>query len=661
MSSSSNASAESNGTEETRPSREVAYRLFAAEFDDASFSYSESDEERAPNYVVTPTGARVNRLFAVGVLTEVEQVNDDVLRGRIVDPTGAFVSYAGQYQPDEMAFLDRASPPAFVALSGKARTFQPEDSDRVFTSVRPESMSRVDADTRDRWTVSTAEATLERVGVMAAALRSGLQGGALSEALRDAGVDEPLAKGIPLAIDHYGTTPGYLAALHRLAHDALGVVANDRDSVRQLDHEPGETSEGVDLDSLAADLDLSEPEGRDAAEESTEPDATAPTTGTVTEVTASSEPAGDATDAEPVPEFDETAAEPTSETSTSSVESTAESTSDPTPETTEAGDDASSPEPTSTTSEPDEPNVGGDASEGTGETAPADAPSSTTETSDSTEPAASTTDSTERATSADDDLGDFEADDAASTASEGELGDFDTDGAADTASTSETVSTADETGSTADETGSTADETGSTTSEATATEPDTADEQTAAPDTEGDAEEGMYELDAEERAQIEEEFGTEFSTGSEVAPAGEADIDVPSVDELDEERGAESETDESTAAAAATPEETTTAADAASETASAPVDEAASTPEADETGAADGAGTDEAIEDVDLEAAAVDAMDDLDDGDGASREAVVARVVDEYGVDPETVEDAIQSALMSGQCYEPTEDSLKAI
>src|SRR6056297_3710147 len=67
--------------------REVAHRLFAAEYDEADFSYSESDEERAPNYVVTPTGARVNRLFVVGVLTEVEQVNEDVLRGRIVDPT----------------------------------------------------------------------------------------------------------------------------------------------------------------------------------------------------------------------------------------------------------------------------------------------------------------------------------------------------------------------------------------------------------------------------------------------------------------------------------------------------------------------------------------------------------------------------------------------
>ena len=129
--------------------REVAHRLFAAEFDDASLSYSESDEERAPNYVVTPTGARVNRLFVAGVLTEVERVNDETSRGRVVDPSAAFVTYAGQYQPDEAAFLERADPPTFVALTGKARTFEPEDSDRVFTSVRPESLNEVDADVRD--------------------------------------------------------------------------------------------------------------------------------------------------------------------------------------------------------------------------------------------------------------------------------------------------------------------------------------------------------------------------------------------------------------------------------------------------------------------------------------------------------------------------------
>ena len=174
--------------------REVAYRLFAAEFDDCSLSYAESDDERAPNYVVTPTGLRVNRLFAVGVLTETETINDDTIRGRIVDPTGAFVTYAGQYQPPAQAFLDRTTPPAFVVITGKARTFEPEDSDRVFTSVRPESLSEVEASTRDRWAVSAAEATLERIAICAAALDSGLRGDQLQEALREAGVDDSLLR-----------------------------------------------------------------------------------------------------------------------------------------------------------------------------------------------------------------------------------------------------------------------------------------------------------------------------------------------------------------------------------------------------------------------------------------------------------------------------------
>ena len=64
---------------------------------------------------------------------------------------------------------------------------------------------------------------------------------------------------------------------------------------------------------------------------------------------------------------------------------------------------------------------------------------------------------------------------------------------------------------------------------------------------------------------------------------------------------------------------------------------------------------------MDLEAAAVDVMSDLDDGDGAERAAVVSAVVDEHGADPEAVESAIQEALMGGKCYEPAEGRLKAI
>jgi RPA family protein len=264
--------------------REIAHRLFAAEFDDADRSYSESDEERAPNYVITPSGARVNRLFLVGVLTETEWVNDEMLRARIVDPTGPFVSYAGQYQPDALGFLERAEPPAFLAVTGKARTFEPEDGDRVFTSVRPESISEVDADTRDRWVVEAAKRTVDRVETMAAAMETGLAGDELVAALEADGVDPALASGIAIALDHYGTTPAYLEELHRLAEDALETVAGERDEVRPLDIAPDE-GDG-DASALAGDTEIG---ATSAAADGEDADETTPATETDTPT--ASEPA----------------------------------------------------------------------------------------------------------------------------------------------------------------------------------------------------------------------------------------------------------------------------------------------------------------------------------------------------------------------------------
>ena len=458
--------------------REVAYRLFAAEFDDATLSYAESDEERAPKYVVTPSGARVNRLFAVGVLTEVESVNDDVLRARVVDPTGAFVSYAGQYQPDAAAFFERTDPPAFVALTGKARTFQPEDSDRVYTSVRPESVSTVDAETRDRWTVSTAEATLRRVAAMTDALAMENRGDELEATLLDRGYEESLAAGIPVALDHYGTTVAYLDAVREIALDALDVVAGERDEVRALDVAPddaGTTSLGPLPDAVrrASTADASDPSESAAAR---------PTT-----------------------------TEPTSTPS-----------------------DATTTEPTSTPSD-----------------ATADEPTSTPSDATADEPTSTPSDATADESTTDDALGDFDAGD-------GDIGDFDDDG-------------------------------------------------------------DLYELDEEERREVEEEFDVGFESGAEVGDPGEAGIDVPGPEELDD---------------------------------AVPADDAGSAPDADgDVGGAD----------ADLEAAAVDAMSALDDGDGAPHDEVVAAVVEEHGVDPGAVADAIEDALMSGKCYEPSEDRLKAI
>jgi len=146
------------------PTREVARRVFATEFNDAGFTFKESDDERAPLYALLPTGERVNRIFAVGTLTETEDIGDDneYWRGRVVDPTGTFFVYAGQYQPDAAAFLRDADTPSYVSLTGKPRTYETDEGD-INVSVRPEAINAVGEDVRDRWVVETAERTMERI------------------------------------------------------------------------------------------------------------------------------------------------------------------------------------------------------------------------------------------------------------------------------------------------------------------------------------------------------------------------------------------------------------------------------------------------------------------------------------------------------------------
>ncbi|MFB6243975.1 MAG: RPA family protein [Halobaculum sp.] len=146
------------------PTREVARRVFAAEYNDGSHTFKESDDERAPLYYLLPTGERTNRVFLVGTLTETEDVGEDseYWRGRIVDPTGTFFAYAGQYQPDAAAMLRDLDAPAYVAVVGKPRTYETDDG-TVNVSVRPESITEVSAGTRDRWVVETAARTLDRI------------------------------------------------------------------------------------------------------------------------------------------------------------------------------------------------------------------------------------------------------------------------------------------------------------------------------------------------------------------------------------------------------------------------------------------------------------------------------------------------------------------
>jgi RPA family protein len=148
------------------PSRETALRVFAREFNDATYTFTESDDERAPNYVLLPTGAKANRVFVVGTVTEVEDVGEsgeEYWRARIVDPNGeTFYAYAGQYQPDAASVFKALEPPEYVSVVGKPRTYE-TDEGNINVSLRPESATIVGKETRDRWVAETAQRTLDRI------------------------------------------------------------------------------------------------------------------------------------------------------------------------------------------------------------------------------------------------------------------------------------------------------------------------------------------------------------------------------------------------------------------------------------------------------------------------------------------------------------------
>lgn len=183
--------------------RETAHRAFAQEFN-ASKHEIKGQGEKDPSFLVTPLGAKVNRIHVVGVCTDVEPVGEsgETWRARISDPTGVFTVYAGQYQPEAAQALSQIQPPCFVAVTGKARTYEPEPGS-LFVSIRPETINVVDESTRDQWILDTARRTRERLKAVNA-VRADPK--VTPEALQGHGLPRAVAEGALLAQQNYGLT-----------------------------------------------------------------------------------------------------------------------------------------------------------------------------------------------------------------------------------------------------------------------------------------------------------------------------------------------------------------------------------------------------------------------------------------------------------------------
>ncbi len=180
--------------------RQTAWRVFAGEFNDSNVEVK-SEGEMTPSFVITPLGAKVNRLFIIGVLTDVENISQEgeLVRAHISDPTGVFTLYSGQYQKEVTEALSNIDVPTFVAVIGKARTYNPEEG-LMYVSIRPERILEVSADIRDKWIFETCKTTKDRIEAVMEALK--MDESNVSE-LTKLGYSRELSEGIVEALKSY--------------------------------------------------------------------------------------------------------------------------------------------------------------------------------------------------------------------------------------------------------------------------------------------------------------------------------------------------------------------------------------------------------------------------------------------------------------------------
>ena len=217
--------------------RETAWRVFASEYNDCSLELK-GEGEMAPSYVVSPLGAKINRLFLIGVLTDVERMSEsgDLIRAHVSDPTGVFTLYSGQYQQEATDALLEVEVPTFVALSGKSRTYTPEEG-TLFVSVRPEWVQEVDAAARDQWILETCKSTVERIEALKEAQK--MTEPTVFE-LEKVGYSRSLAEGIIAALQHYDSID--IERYRSLLKESVQFLSPSRRTVNEIMSSPLEST-----------------------------------------------------------------------------------------------------------------------------------------------------------------------------------------------------------------------------------------------------------------------------------------------------------------------------------------------------------------------------------------------------------------------------------
>ena len=181
--------------------REPGVLVLAKELSAAIVKHVE-DREYSPTYLISEIGGKLSRVLIGGVLDQIENrgsESDPFYTARVIDPNGDFYYLqAGQYNPEGATALSKLEIGVPVLCVGKVRARTPEDSERTYVSVQPESIRAVSMDEVNHWAIKACDTLMRRINANKAF-------GEDDEALKRANLTGREMDGLELSKDFYPT------------------------------------------------------------------------------------------------------------------------------------------------------------------------------------------------------------------------------------------------------------------------------------------------------------------------------------------------------------------------------------------------------------------------------------------------------------------------
>ena len=214
--------------------REPGILVLAKELNGAIEKHVE-DREYSPTYLISEIGGKLSRVLIGGVLDQLENrgsESDPFYTARVIDPNGDFYYLqAGQYNPEGATALSKLENGVPILCVGKVRARTPEDSERTYVSVQPESVRAVSMNEINYWAIKACEELIKRINATKVFGTNDEEYNKMNLTIRE-------KDGIELAKDFYPTVA--VENYSALLYDCLTKLANGEGNSTETTNFTGE-------------------------------------------------------------------------------------------------------------------------------------------------------------------------------------------------------------------------------------------------------------------------------------------------------------------------------------------------------------------------------------------------------------------------------------